>query len=145
MSIRPARSADLGQILAIEVRRFTPPGWKRSHFEAALANPRTLFVVAEEEGRVAGYACCWQVPPDLQIHSVVVAPEAARRGIGKALLGHVLAAARAEGLEKAALEVSDKNGPALGLYRSAGFEVVGRRPKFYNDGSDAVLMDLSLR
>ena len=42
------------------------------------------------------------------------------------------------------LEVSAENAAALGLYRSAGFAAVGRRKKFYADGSDAVLMDAIL-
>jgi ribosomal protein S18 acetylase RimI-like enzyme len=42
------------------------------------------------------------------------------------------------------LEVSAANAPAQALYLSEGFAVVGRRPKFYNDGSDAVLMDADL-
>jgi ribosomal protein S18 acetylase RimI-like enzyme len=41
--------------------------------------------------------------------------------------------------------VSDKNAGARAFYEALGLRVVGRRPKFYNDGSDAVLMDLILR
>ena len=63
------------------------------------------------------------------------------RGIGKSLLDHLEIAARGWGCEKITLEVSAGNERAFRLYCRAGYEVVGRRLKFYNDGSDAILMD----
>jgi ribosomal-protein-alanine N-acetyltransferase len=52
-------------------------------------------------------------------------------------------------LRKAAvmfLEVAAGNVAALALYRAAGFAEVGRRVRYYADGSDALVMrrDLSL-
>jgi len=140
-AIRPARSADLAEILAIEAGWPTTPHWTRRQFEAELGSERSLFVVCERGGRVCGYAAAWKVPPECQILTIAVKPDQARRGIGRALLSHVIDACRAWGLEKATLEVSERNTPALRLYESAGFKIVGRRPKFYNDGSDAILMD----
>lgn len=40
------------------------------------------------------------------------------------------------------LEVSDQNTPAIKLYSKAGFKNVGLRKKYYQDGSDAILMSL---
>ena len=34
------------------------------------------------------------------------------------------------------------NEPALKLYEGLGFNQVGRRPKYYRDGGDAVLLTL---
>ena len=145
MKIRPASSADLAEVLAIEASRPTAPGWKAPHFESELKKEHSLFIVAEGEAGVLGYACAWKVASELQIHSVVVAKEASQQGLGKALLRHLLTAARGAGLETVLLEVSAQNEAALALYRGAGFKMVGRRAKFYNDGSDAILMDLRLK
>ena len=39
------------------------------------------------------------------------------------------------------LEVRDSNEAAQALYRSFGFEVAGRRPRYYtDDGEDALVM-----
>ena len=42
------------------------------------------------------------------------------------------------------LEVSAENPPAINLYAGLGFEQVGRRKAYYADGSDALVMRLSL-
>ena len=43
------------------------------------------------------------------------------------------------------LEVRASNAPAQALYRRAGFVVDGRRPRYYPDGEDAVLMSRAFR
>ena len=143
-SIRPARESDLGVLLQIEARRPTAPGWSRQQFESELSSERSYFVVLEQNGLVCGYAGFWKVPPEAQVTTLVVAPEVGGKGLGRNLLLHLLEVCRALEYEKVTLEVSSRNDPAMKLYLSAGFEVVGRRAKFYNDGSDAVLMDLRL-
>jgi ribosomal-protein-alanine N-acetyltransferase len=97
-----------------------------------------------EDGIVRGYFILRRVPPEAQMVDLAVRPADQGRGLGQALLEHATATARDWGCAKVTLEVSASNEPAQRLYRAAGFEVVGRRPKFYNDGSDAILMDLPL-
>lgn len=144
MSFRAARSADLERLLEIDRSWPTTPGWSRQGFEAELGRRDSRLVVAEEGGRVQGYACWRAVPPEARILSLAVSREAAGQGLGRRLMRHLLDEARMRGLEKATLEVSAANQAAYGLYVSTGFSVVGRRPKFYNDGSDAILMDAPL-
>jgi ribosomal protein S18 acetylase RimI-like enzyme len=62
----------------------------------------------------------------------VTAPEARGRGVARAMLDHALATARAAGY--AAMQfncVVATNAPALHLWRSAGFEEVGRLPRAF--------------
>lgn len=65
-------------------------------------------------------------------------------GIGTALLGEVLDAARTAGYEQAELEVVSDNAPAIGLYKKLGFDAVGTMPRAmkYEDGryADFLLM-----
>ncbi|MBX3022374.1 MAG: GNAT family N-acetyltransferase [Bdellovibrionales bacterium] len=44
--------------------------------------------------------------------------------------------------ERIWLEVHDRNQAALTLYTNMGFQQVGRRPKYYRDGGDALLLTL---
>lgn len=142
--IRPARPADLDQVLAIESAWETTPHWTRAQFEEELASEKSSFFVLERGGLILGYAVFWEVPPEAQLLTIAVSPESAGRGLGKLLLGRLIETARSGGLRKVTLEVSERNEKAVRLYARAGFSVVGRRPKFYNDGADAVLMDLAL-
>jgi len=47
---------------------------------------------------------------------------------------------RGDGGESVTLEVRDSNRPAASLYAALGFELVGRRPAYYTDGEDALIM-----
>jgi [ribosomal protein S18]-alanine N-acetyltransferase len=144
MRSREARSADLNAILAIQAQHPGLPAWTRLQFDSEMGIPGRAVLVVEDEGGVAGYACLTFVPPEAQLHMIAVAKEKGRRGVGKSLLDHVRAVAAAEKCGKIALEVSAANAVARAFYEREGFVVVGRRAKFYNDGQDAILMDLSL-
>ena len=80
-----------------------------------------------------------------EIVSVAVVPAARRRGLGRTLVRTLVDRARDEDLRRVDLEVSVANEGAIGLYRSEGFVPVGRRPRYYQDGTDAELMSLLLR
>jgi ribosomal protein S18 acetylase RimI-like enzyme len=42
------------------------------------------------------------------------------------------------------LEVRPSNRRAIRLYRHLGYDVVGRRPRYYADGEDALVMTFEL-
>jgi len=144
VTVRPATEADLEAILDIEGRWLTTPHWNRTQFASELAGSRPRFLAAEEDGRVVGYAVCWIVAGEAELLNLAVHPERARGGVGRGLLAAAMRAAEAADCAKMTLEVSERNAPAVRLYESAGFRVVGRRAKYYNDGADALLMDARL-
>ena len=43
------------------------------------------------------------------------------------------------------LEVAVHNAPALALYLGMGFQEVGRRPRYYKNGADALVLRCVLR
>ena len=64
-----------------------------------------------------------------------VAPEFARRGIARALLRHLIAAAQQErGLEQLVLTVTHSNESARSLYESEGFRSFGIEPRAIHVG-----------
>lgn len=139
--IRKAALEDLDDILAIEAVWPTTPHWTRTHFEAELASDRACFCVLEGGGRIMGYASMKLIPPEAQVFNVAVRPDLARSGWGRKLMAYLRREAIRAGCTKMTLEVSEKNAAALGLYAGAGFRIVGGRPKYYNDGSSALLME----
>jgi ribosomal-protein-alanine N-acetyltransferase len=142
-SPRPARPADLDAVCAIARDNPSSARWSRAQYEEEIVSGRGLFAVLDE-AEVRGYLVLRKAPPEAQLLDLAVRPRDHGRGLGRALLDGAAAAARAWGCARVTLEVSSVNEPALRLYRRAGFQVVGRRPKFYNDRSDAILMDLLL-
>ena len=107
-------------------------------------SPDRLRLLAEVDGELAGAAVLYANNPQARLrHRCCVDITLYRKfwgmGIGTALLGEVLSAARAAGYEQAELEVVSGNAPAIGLYKKLGFEAVGTMPRAmkYTDGTYA--------
>jgi GNAT superfamily N-acetyltransferase len=83
---------------------------------AGLAAGRTY--VAEEDGRLAGFATWVQTAGSAELEDLFVDPDYMRRGIATALVSRIAEVVRAQGAER--LEVT-ANPHALGFYRAAGF------------------------
>jgi L-amino acid N-acyltransferase YncA len=102
--------------------------------------PGRTFVAVNDEGLVVGTA---EVHPNQGGPGAHVAnagfmvPAAyAGRGIGRALAGHVLDQARADGYRAMQFNaVVETNTTAVGLWRSAGFEVLATIPGAFNHPS----------
>jgi ribosomal-protein-alanine N-acetyltransferase len=112
-----------------------------------LAGELTRAWVASDgpDGPLLGYALGWWVIDELELLAVGVLPEARRRGVGRRLLEHVLAAARASGGRRVLLEVARGNTAARRLYEGAGFRVLDVRRAYYRaTGDDALVMEHTL-
>ena len=92
------------------------------------------------EAPLVGYAGGWVVDGDLQILKVGVDPAWRRHGIARVLLARVADDARNLGARTSSLEVRAGNAGAQALYAALGYEALGRRPRYYSDGEDALIM-----
>ncbi len=92
------------------------------------------------EALLVGYAGGWVVDGDLQILKVGVDPAWRRHGIARVLLARVADDARNLGARTSSLEVRAANAGAQALYAALGYETLGRRPRYYSDGEDALIM-----
>lgn len=143
--LRPAGTADLDAVVAIERASFADP-WSRASFAEALAGGRVRFdVAAADDGTVAGYAIAWFVADEGEVANLAVVPAQRRAGIAAALLEGVLAAARAEGVRTMHLEVRESNAAAKALYARFGFREAGRRRGYYRQPvEDALVLRCTL-
>ncbi|HYK36971.1 GNAT family N-acetyltransferase [Alloacidobacterium sp.] len=88
-------------------------------------NPYYECLIAEEDGQAAGFALyfpiysTWQ-GPSLHLEDLFVLPKFRGKGIGKALLNHVAAAASRRGCARLQWDVLDWNQPAIDFYNSIG-------------------------
>ncbi len=81
---------------------------------------------------------------EAEILTLAVAPDARRRGLGRALLAAAMVTARGRGARMMFLEVASLNAPARMLYERAGFAEVGRRRRYYPSGDDALVLRADL-
>ena len=138
--VRPARDFDADEIAKISQRPHAAR-WSRDAYAAEILRMDSILLVADD-GAILGYALARVVDEDAQLLDLAAARDG--RGIGRALWAALAARARERGAKTLTLEVSSANSRALLFYKRAGARVVGRRAKFYNDGSDAILMDFIL-
>jgi len=114
------------------------------------------FLVAEENGDVAGYIMC-RVEVGLanlglsglvkkgHIVSVAVLPEHRRNGIGDALVKEAMNAMKVQyNAKQCYLEVRETNEPAINLYKKLGFEIARTVNGYYTDGESAHVMTKKL-
>lgn len=142
---RPIEEADLDILVEIE-RASHPEPWSRGLFADEL-NPQSAsgFYIMMLENEIAGYGGIWCVLDEAHITNVTVRPDLRGRGLGRVLLEYLLQKASARGAESVLLEVREGNEPAIGLYRRAGFETIGRRKNYYQSiNADAFVMRLDM-
>ena len=148
---------DLDRIMAVMEAGFDPlhgEAWTRRQVSDALLMGNCLYLLANARGlppapgeAVAGFAMSKRVLDEEELLLLAVMPDQRSRGIGRALVARMIAAARDAGIARLFLEMRDGN-PAEHLYRSCGFSPVGRRRNYYRrrDGRqvDAISFALEL-
>jgi GNAT superfamily N-acetyltransferase len=117
---------------------------------AELAEPGSLFLVAEVGGEVVGYARLREGPaPDpvhgaspIEIGRFYARPDWIGRGVGAALMRACLAQARQRGKLTLWLDVWERNPNARAFYERWGFREVGTQPfRLGSDNQTDVLME----
>jgi len=144
LTIRAMAIGDLGAVAELDAISFSHP-WPKNAFAIELANQGARCWVAEADGGVIAALVFWRVLDEAHLATIAVHPAYRRRGVARQLLQIAMGAASVEGAHIFHLEVRAGNEAAQKLYESFGFEIVGRRPKYYKDnGEDAVLMTKSV-
>jgi ribosomal-protein-alanine N-acetyltransferase len=133
---------DLDALLDLQRLSFTNP-WTRDMFLWEINNSDVshIYVLKTPEHAVAAFCSFWLVFDELHINNLAVRPELRGRGLGAALIDHVLREGARLGARRATLEVRRSNEPARRLYERAGFTLAGTRPRYYrNPEEDALIL-----
>jgi RimJ/RimL family protein N-acetyltransferase len=161
MRVRPADPRDAPELVALaESVGSEPEGWlisdsrwrsvgdERRYLRAVRKHPDAAVFVAElDDGRVVGRLSVARDPHPASRHvadlGLMVAADARRRGVGRALLDQAAQWARDVGVRKLELHVFPHNEPAIRLYERCGYVREGYRKAHYRRGReyvDAILM-----
>ena len=140
MLIRRARKEDYPAFAAIEAEHPGYPAWGEKGFEAEEQNRNAVTLAAEADGKTAGFINFWILRPQVQLNTLAVGKAFLRSGTASALIGKMLEYAAKNLCREIDLEVNEHNAAAIALYRRHDFEMVGKRPKFYNNTEAALLL-----
>ncbi len=140
-ALEPAGLAHAAAISAIHRLAFPPnEAWGTDAIALQLALPGVFGWLDSRGGMILARAAANEV----EVLTLAVVPEARLQGVGTRLLAAAMALAGSRGARTAFLEVSDGNTAARALYERAGFTPVGRRPRYYADGTDALVLRRAL-
>lgn len=140
--IRLATGADLPVVAVLERELFGPDAWDEAALLAELDGPGRRFVVAGGEV-LTGYAVSRSIGDVVDLQRIGVSPAQQRSGLATVLLEDLLA--HPGDADRMMLEVSSANAAAIAFYLRRGFAELTTRPRYYRDGSDALVMSLDLR
>lgn len=142
LAVRAATADDLPALAGLEEALFGVDAWSPDQLLGELTGPGRRAWVATEagEGSPCGYAITMTVGDIADLQRIAVHPRRQRTGVARALLEQAVTQARADRADRMLLEVSAANTPALAFYAAAGFTEIDRRPRYYRDGADAIVL-----
>ncbi len=146
VTLRRGHRGDLAALIALEGAVFTTDVLSRRSLRRFLASPSATLIVAEEAGRLAGYALVLYPPRSklARLYSIAVAPHVGRRGVGPLLLAAAEVAAKRRSRRAMRLEVHEHNTRAIARYEKSGYRLFGRHRRYYDDGGDALRFEKPL-
>lgn len=124
-------------------------GWGEGEFASMLAEQNVLAHRLRRGREVIGFAVSRIAADEAELLSIAIAANARGIGLSREFLATHLGHLAGRGVRTVFLEVEEANTPARRLYDRTGFNVVGRRERYYREAGgverNAVVMrrDLS--
>ncbi len=103
--------------------------WSYGIFEKSALN--NLSLVAKKNNNTVGYVLLSSVLDESTIEEITVDIDERKKGIGRKLIQATFTQALRMQQQFIYLEVRFSNTPAIELYRSMGFELIGQRKNYY--------------
>ena len=134
-------AADIERVLEIEVLSFSSSWPKDAFANEVRENKLAHYFTGRLDGRIVAYGGIWVILEDSHVTTIAVHPDLRGRKLGEEMLIHLLDAAIDNGASWITLEVRESNEEARKLYEARGFEIAGKRTKYYRKpDEDALIM-----
>jgi ribosomal protein S18 acetylase RimI-like enzyme len=144
--IRDAALTDLEGLVALETRTFASDRLSRRSLRRLIGSASARLRVADGRGTIAGYYLVFfrKGAAVARLYSIAVAEASRGTGLGRRLLADAEAVATRAGQRLLRLEVREENLSAIRLYERRGYRRIGRYPRYYADGVDALRYEKAL-
>lgn len=138
--IRAMRLADLQEVVEIENVEFPRP-WSLNSFVTQLSNESSVCLIAEDEGKVAGYLIATQYVEVWHLLDLAIRADYQRSYLATDLLEYFMEMTVHDKHRGYTLEVRKSNRGAIKMYEGFGFICTGIRKGYYHDNAeDALIM-----
>lgn len=120
--------------------------WTLKQFQGIVSFDYLILFIAENlEGEMIALLIASKTMIEVDIYMLAVKDTYQRKGIARRLLEELIKEARNIGLSNVFLEVRFSNLAAYNLYKSLGFQEIGRRKNYYSKPKeDAIMMKMDL-
>ena len=120
--------------------------WTKSQWEKELTDPKRICIGVTDfdNEKLLGICSAWLVIDELHITAIAIDPVHQRKGLGKLLISELIKRSSSLNVNLIHLEVKNTNKQAKSFYKCLDFKIVGNRPNFYKDGSDAIIFNKQL-
>lgn len=140
LQIRPMIRSDIEAIVALE-QDCNLSSWGIAGYEKELTNSDAILMVALWQSKFAGFFSGRVLIDEFELFTIAIVPQLRRKRIAQRLMQKSYRELQQRNIHKCFLEVRASNQPALELYQSFGFELIGKRRNYYqNPKDDALLM-----
>ena len=135
ITVRNASAADIPFVAKTEIECFHEP-WSEKSLSELLEGENACFLCAanvKEDGteELMGYGSYYYTLDEAFINNIAVSKNFRRCGAGSAIVKALISEARKKNISALHLEVRESNIPAIELYSSLGFSIIGVRKNFY--------------
>jgi ribosomal-protein-alanine N-acetyltransferase len=117
--------------------------WNAETLENELKSENSYYFVAKLNNTIVGFAGIKTILDEADIMNIVIKKDSRNLGIGSALFNYILNFSKSNNIKKITLEVNEKNVYAIMLYKKFGFNIIAKRPKYYNGTNTALIMQIS--
>jgi ribosomal-protein-alanine N-acetyltransferase len=142
--VEPAGARDAPRLAQLHGASFHR-GWGEGEFETMLTERNTLVDRLRQGRKIIGFAVSRIAADEAEILSIAIDENQRGRGLSRSLLMTHLGHLAGRGVRTIFLEVEENNQPARRLYEWAGFGVVGRRERYYQQPGGEQLNALLMR
>jgi ribosomal-protein-alanine N-acetyltransferase len=143
LAIQRMEKDDLEEVVLIATAPYLDP-WSGKMFAEEIQNHFSHCFTAKDRGRpngrVRGYICFRNMGEESELLNLSVHPEFRQLGIARKLMEFYIDFCRQREIRTFYLEVNDLNQPAIHLYQTFSYQLIGKRKKFYQGKFDALLM-----
>jgi len=141
--LRFAIRRDLPEMLAIEADSFDWP-WTEEDFVRQLRQRNVIAMVAEMDGRIAGYIVYQLNPKWLTLLNIAVDAGWRRMGIGRQMIHKLAGKLHAQRRTSLRLHVLETNLGGQVFFRACGFRAVAIKDEWFNTDQPAYEMRLTI-
>lgn len=151
MKILQLNPSHIPQVVAIETASHLTP-WSEKTIERSFAKRNInygIFKSSKGFDQMLGYYFSEFVAGEMSLENICIDSQAQGKGLGKALMLHLIEQAQSLQAEQIWLEVRASNHSAIALYQNCGFVETGIRKDYYKmpetgEREDAIMMCLQL-